>query len=475
MKGKVNISDRNYTKRPGFAKRINEFSLCTWNLRTLYRPAGLQLLCQQLIQHRADITAVQELRWVGDGVIEKPDFTTYYSCHKKNHIFGTGFVVSKRLKHLVIDFQPINERVCKIRLRGRFQNYTIINVHAPTEDTDIEDKERWYFDLENICINSPKGDVKIIIGDLNAKVGREKLYRPTIGAHSLHETSNDNGTRLVALATSLNMTIGSTCFPHKSIHKVTWVSPDRITHNQIDHILVDNRHYSNLLDVRSHRGANIDSDHHLVVCKIRARISRAKYTKTVKESKFDTTKLLRDEEVQFKYTNAVCRELANIPSEDENSEKNANKTWEVLSKALLTAAGEVLGSEIRCRNNWFDDECQKVTNEKNEAYLSLQQAYTRRREAEYKERRRKEKHLHKRKKKGYEVNQLEEIAKSYSRKDSRNFYMRTNRGRKDFKPRTSACKSKDDLKSWGIGFLSKENLIVCYFFLERKCRLQFTE
>jgi hypothetical protein len=41
------------------------------------------------------------------------------------------------------------------------------------------------------------------------------------------------------------------------LHKVTWQSPDNETGNQIDHILVDRRHYMNICDVRSTRGAEI--------------------------------------------------------------------------------------------------------------------------------------------------------------------------------------------------------------------------
>jgi len=41
------------------------------------------------------------------------------------------------------------------------------------------------------------------------------------------------------------------------------------THNQIDHILSDRRWHSSVLDVRSFRGADIDTDHYLVVAKVR--------------------------------------------------------------------------------------------------------------------------------------------------------------------------------------------------------------
>jgi hypothetical protein len=111
--------------------------------------------------------------------------------------------------------------------------------------------------------------MKILLGDFNTKVGREDIFKPTIGNESLHEISNDNGVSLVNFATSKNMRVKSTMFPHCNIHKYTWTSPDGESHNHIDHILVDRRRHSNALDVRSFRAADCDTDHCLVVAKAR--------------------------------------------------------------------------------------------------------------------------------------------------------------------------------------------------------------
>jgi endonuclease/exonuclease/phosphatase family metal-dependent hydrolase len=88
--------------------------------------------------------------------------------------------------------------------------------------------------------------MKLLMGDFNAMVGMEDIFKPIIGNESLHEASNDNGVRVVNFATLKNLNVKSTIFPHRDIHKHSWTS-----HNQIDHVLIDKRRHSNILDVRS--------------------------------------------------------------------------------------------------------------------------------------------------------------------------------------------------------------------------------
>jgi hypothetical protein len=183
---------------------------------------------------------------------------------------------------------------CHIILRGRWCNLIVLNVHAPCEDKSDDVKNGSDEELERVCDQFPRYDMKILLGDFNAKVGREDIFKPTIGNDSSHEISNDNGVRVVSFATSKNLVVKSTMFPHRSIHQYTWTSPDGQMHNQIDHILIGGRLHSSILDVRSFRGADCDTDHYLVVAKIMERLQVSKRpVNKVDMDRFNLKKLMR--------------------------------------------------------------------------------------------------------------------------------------------------------------------------------------
>jgi exonuclease III len=106
-------------------------------------------------------------------------------------------------------------------IRDRWCHIIVLNIHAPTEDKTDDVKDSFYEELERVFDKFPKYHRKILLGDFNAKVGREDIFKPTIGNESLHEISNDNGVMLVNLATSKHLRVKSTTFPHCNIHKYT--------------------------------------------------------------------------------------------------------------------------------------------------------------------------------------------------------------------------------------------------------------
>jgi hypothetical protein len=70
---------------------------------------------------------------------------------------GTGFIIDKKVRHIVIGFMPVNERISCLCVRGNFFNCSIINVHAPTEEKPEEEKEAFYEALEETYDECPRG------------------------------------------------------------------------------------------------------------------------------------------------------------------------------------------------------------------------------------------------------------------------------------------------------------------------------
>jgi hypothetical protein len=176
--------------------------------------------------------------------------------------------VLKRIISAVKRVELVSDRMSYIILRGRWCHIIALNVHARKEDKTDDVKDSFYNELECVFHKFPKYHMKIPIGDFNAILGREDIFKPTIGNESLHEISNDNGVRIANFATSKNLTVKSTMFSHCNIHKYNWTPPDGKTHNQIHHIRAGRRRHSNVLDVRSYRAADCYTDHYLVVTKV---------------------------------------------------------------------------------------------------------------------------------------------------------------------------------------------------------------
>jgi len=74
-------------------------------------------------------------------------------------------------------------------------------------------------ELEQVFYLFPKYHTNILLGEFNAKVRRYYIFKSTIGNEGLHQDSNHNGVRTVNFATSKNIVVKNTTFPHRNIHK----------------------------------------------------------------------------------------------------------------------------------------------------------------------------------------------------------------------------------------------------------------
>ena len=368
-------------------------------------------------------------------------FHIYWSSKRDDHVLGTAFLVAHRWNHLILNFIPIDERMCVLRFKGRFKNYSLINAHAPTNESTEEIKEEFYEKLSKAYSNCPRHDIKIILGDMNAKVGREEVFRPTIGKWSLHEETNENGLRLVDFATEKGMVIKGTFFEHKRIHQATWESPDGITRNQIDHCLVDGRHFSDVINVKVCRGANVDSDHYLVVVVLRAHINRAQTIRSQASRKIAIERL-KDPMISSTFAQQISTRVNQLREDPQPG--GVSSKAQLLSLIMKQEAINTLGfTSPNRRNTWFDDDCARVTERKNAARIRKLERPTRSAGEEYKELRREEKRVHKRKKQEFQNRTLSVLQTLHNSNETRKFYKILNTQRQGFNPRNDMCRALD--------------------------------
>jgi exonuclease III len=114
-----------------------------------------------------------------------------------------------------MEWEAINERIMTARFHGRFRNVTIIQCYAPTNNAEEGTKEQFYNKLQHTIDKQPKGDIKVLMGDLNAKVGNDNTGRETIMRKEGLGKMNENGELFTEFCGLNGLSIGGTLFAHR--------------------------------------------------------------------------------------------------------------------------------------------------------------------------------------------------------------------------------------------------------------------
>ena len=84
-------------------------------------------------------------------------------------------------------------------------------------------------------------DITILVGDFNTKIGMDNTrYEDIMGTHGLGQI-NENDERFADVCALNQLVIGGSIFPHTRIHKATWISPNHVMENQVDHICISRK------------------------------------------------------------------------------------------------------------------------------------------------------------------------------------------------------------------------------------------
>ena len=218
-----------------------------------------------------------------------------FSGGEKNQ-HGVGIMMTVRVYKALQGYLPISDRVIMAKFEGKPANIVIVQLYAPTNDHSDDEVEEFYADVKKALKQVKSGDILIVMGDMNAKVGKEK-YSSVVGKYGLGER-NERGTHLINFCEENKLVIMNTFFKQHPRRLYTWKSPGDGYRNQIDYLMINERYKNSIKNAYTYPGADINSDHILLVMKMKLKLKIPH--KNNRQEKADL-QLLKKEDIQAQY------------------------------------------------------------------------------------------------------------------------------------------------------------------------------
>lgn len=220
------------------------------------------------------------MRLPGSGNFNTDEWSVYYSGEDSNyHRNGVGFIVSKEVNKCIKSVCNVSDRLIMIQVNSKPANINLVQVYAPTTESSEEVIENFYAELKSVIDPLNGKDITIVMGDLNAKIGQGRETN-IVGDFGLGERK-DREDRLVEFCRE-QLSVMNTFFKLPQRRLYTWISPahtpNNIIRNQIDYITINNR-YRNAVTVKTFPGADILSDHNLLLGVLKLGLKKVKQQK----------------------------------------------------------------------------------------------------------------------------------------------------------------------------------------------------
>ncbi|GFO04704.1 craniofacial development protein 2-like protein [Plakobranchus ocellatus] len=212
---------------------------------------------------KLNILGLSEVRWKGVGKITSGGYEIVYSGGTESEK-GVGIIVDQTVSRAIKGYWALSDREdCRETCRPQ---------HNPTANSNDEDLEKFYNDLDTAKTQCKSQDPLIIMGDFSAKVGTEKVD-DIVGKHGLG-IRNERGEKLIEWCQTNNIIVGNTWFQQPPRRKWTWKSPGDKTRNQIDYMMISKRYRNALLLAKTYPSADCYSDHVPVVGKFKLKLKK---------------------------------------------------------------------------------------------------------------------------------------------------------------------------------------------------------
>lgn len=303
-------------------------------------------LNNELLRLDIDVAALSETRLLDCGKIREKDYTIFWCGRKDFRREGVGFAIRNTLLGCCSSPVSHSSRITSISFNTRNGIINLVGVYAPTLDTDDSEKDEFYDHLEQILRRIPQSEYLVVLGDFNARVGRESDRWPhCVGGQGVGKL-NANGQRVLELCSSMSLCVTNTYFANKLCRKTSWRHPRSGHWHQIDLILTRRRDLKHVLCTRSYQSADCDTDHSLVMSKVKFELKRFYHSKKSSKSCINVLGLRNPSKRRL-----WGQKMENVVSDAENSQQ----AWDTFRDSMYSVSLEVLGVRKRKNQDWFEE------------------------------------------------------------------------------------------------------------------------
>ena len=129
----------------------------------------LEVVKQEMTRVNINILGISKLKWTRMGEFNSDDHYIYYCGQEYLRRNGVAIIVNKRVQNAVLGCNLKNDRMISVCFQGKPFNIMVIQVYAPTSNTEEAEVEQFYEDLQDLLEPTPQKSVLFIIGNWNAK------------------------------------------------------------------------------------------------------------------------------------------------------------------------------------------------------------------------------------------------------------------------------------------------------------------